>query len=100
LVGVEEVELLTESFLQALVAVEFGNHIKKRINYCVTGNGDACLGDTFVEQVLLRVGGRSEMQGAQSTSQFAITLFRPGRVDIARAQACFDMAYRDLLIVC
>ena len=65
---------------------------QQRINHRVSGNMDGGVAYILPAQSIRCIFGRGKVQVSNCSRHFAVHLFRPRRIYIARAQTCFDMA--------
>ncbi len=97
--GIQKVELLGETPLKGFSVLELLHHLEQRVDDGIAR--DEHLGGRYplLEQVLPRALGWREVQLGQRPGQLAVGLLRPGRIEVAGAQARLHMPHGDLLIV-
>ena len=97
--GVQKIEAARQAFRQARICLDFLGGFQQRIDHGVAGDIDVFCRYCFGEQVLFGLLGRGEVISGNTTRQAPVHFFRPRRVDIACAQAGFDVRDIDLLVV-
>ncbi|MND78928.1 hypothetical protein D3C80_706490 [compost metagenome] len=96
---VKEGEAGSQLYFHAHVLVDAMGYLDQGVDHRVTSDEDGLGGDVFHDEVFQRTDGRGVVLVGNPPGQAAHPLFRPGRVDIAGAQAGFNVTHRDAVIV-
>src|ERR1017187_784365 len=73
-------------------------HPEQGINYGITGHKNLPVRQAFLEEILSCGFGGSEVQRREAGGEDAIGFFRPWGLEVARAQAGFDVANGDAVV--
>ncbi|CRZ54243.1 Uncharacterised protein [Vibrio cholerae] len=85
--------------MQIHIGMDLFTHSQQRINHRITSDENILCVVVFLQQIGTRSICRCKVVLRECGREFAVALFRPRGIDIARSQTRFNMTYRNLLII-